>query len=107
LQPSPAKPRSIALASRTTSLPLAKANHRRAARGDGTIYGLFYNAAFSPFPISAQRVAADRDGQKTGAGWFRYENGKKIEPDVVAAPTARPSRFGRTEVPSTPSCKRR
>ena len=107
MQPSPAKPRSIALASRTTSLPLAKANHRRAARGDGTIYGLFSNEAFSPFPISAQRVAADRDGQKTGAGWFRYENGKKIEPDVVAAPTARPSRFGRTEVPSTPSCKRR
>jgi 3-hydroxybutyryl-CoA dehydrogenase len=56
-----------------------------------SIYGLFYNEpAFSPFPISAQRVAAGFYGQKTGAGWFRYENGKKIEPAVAAAPTARP-----------------
>jgi len=56
-----------------------------------SIYGLFYNEpAFSPFPISAQRVAAGLYGQKTSIGWFRYENGKRIEPDVAAAPTARP-----------------
>jgi 3-hydroxybutyryl-CoA dehydrogenase len=56
-----------------------------------SIYGLFYNEpAFSPFPVSAQRVAAGLWGQKTGAGWFRYENGKKIEPPVEPAPTARP-----------------
>jgi 3-hydroxybutyryl-CoA dehydrogenase len=56
-----------------------------------SIYGLFYNEpAFSPFPVSAQRVAAGLWGQKTGAGWFRYENGQKIEPPLVPAPTARP-----------------
>jgi 3-hydroxybutyryl-CoA dehydrogenase len=55
-----------------------------------SIYAVFYNEpAFSPFPISAQRVAAGLYGQKTGAGWFRYES-KKIEPDVAAAPTVRP-----------------
>jgi 3-hydroxybutyryl-CoA dehydrogenase len=56
-----------------------------------SIYGLFYHEpAFTPFPVSAQRVAAGLWGQKTGAGWFRYENGQKIEPPLVAAPTARP-----------------
>ena len=56
-----------------------------------SIYGLFYNEpAFTPFPISAQRVAAGLYGQKTGAGWFRYENGKKIEPPAAPVPTQRP-----------------
>ena len=44
------------------------------------MYALFYNEpAFAPFPLSAQRVAGGLYGQKTGAGWFRYENGKKID----------------------------
>jgi 3-hydroxybutyryl-CoA dehydrogenase len=56
-----------------------------------SIYGLFYHEpAFSPFPVSAQRVAAGLWGQKTGAGWFRYEGGKKIEAPLAPAPTARP-----------------
>jgi 3-hydroxybutyryl-CoA dehydrogenase len=57
-----------------------------------SIYALFYNEpAFTPFPVSAQRVAAGLWGQKTGAGWFSYQNGRKIEPPVVPAPTARPT----------------
>ena len=34
-----------------------------------SIYALFYNEpAVTPFPVSAQRVAAGLWGQKTGAG---------------------------------------
>jgi 3-hydroxybutyryl-CoA dehydrogenase len=57
-----------------------------------SIYDLFYNEpAFTPFPVSAQRVAAGLWGRKTGAGWFSYQNGRKIEPPVVPAPAARPT----------------
>jgi 3-hydroxybutyryl-CoA dehydrogenase len=53
-----------------------------------SIYDLFYHEpAFTPFPIAAQRVAAGLFGQKSGAGWFRYENGKKIEPPMAPAPS--------------------
>jgi 3-hydroxybutyryl-CoA dehydrogenase len=56
-----------------------------------SIYALFYNEpAFAPFPISAQRVAGGLYGQKTGAGWYVYENGKRVEPPLAPAPTARP-----------------
>ena len=56
-----------------------------------SIYQLFYNEpAFAPFPVSAQRVAAGLYGQKTGAGWYTYEAGKKVEPPLPPAPTARP-----------------
>jgi 3-hydroxybutyryl-CoA dehydrogenase len=55
-----------------------------------SIYGLFYGEpAFAPFPISAQRVAGGMLGQKTGAGWHRYENGKKIEPPLPPVPSQR------------------
>ncbi|KAB2914422.1 MAG: 3-hydroxyacyl-CoA dehydrogenase [Hyphomicrobiaceae bacterium] len=56
-----------------------------------SIHALFYGEpAYAPFPISAQRVAAGQLGQKTGAGWYRYENGKKVEPPLAPAPTTRP-----------------
>ena len=56
-----------------------------------SVYGLFYGEpAFTPFPMSAQRVAAGLLGQKTGAGWYRYENGKKVEPPRAAVPAAKP-----------------
>ena len=56
-----------------------------------SVYALFYNEpAFAPFPISAQRVAGGLLGQKTGAGWYRYEDGKRVEPPLAPAPAARP-----------------
>jgi len=56
-----------------------------------SIYQLFYNEpAFAPFPLSAQRVAGGLYGQKTGAGWYTYEDGKKVEPPLAPVPTARP-----------------
>src|SRR5262249_28842164 len=56
-----------------------------------SIYNLFYHEpAFTPFPLSAQRVAGGLYGQKTGAGWYAYDNGKKVEPAIAPAPGARP-----------------
>jgi len=56
-----------------------------------SVYALFYNEpAFAPFPVSAQRVAGGLWGQKTGAGWYTYKDGKRVEPPVAPAPAARP-----------------
>jgi 3-hydroxybutyryl-CoA dehydrogenase len=56
-----------------------------------SIYALFYNEpAFAPFPLSAQRVAGGLYGQKTGAGWYTYKDGKKVEPPLAPVPAARP-----------------
>jgi 3-hydroxybutyryl-CoA dehydrogenase len=56
-----------------------------------SIYQLFYNEpAFAPFPLSAQRVAGGLYGQKMGAGWYTYKDGKKVEPPLALVPTARP-----------------
>jgi 3-hydroxybutyryl-CoA dehydrogenase len=55
-----------------------------------SVYGLFYGEPmFAPFPISAQRVQAGLLGQKTGAGWYRYENGKKVEPATAPVPATK------------------
>jgi 3-hydroxybutyryl-CoA dehydrogenase len=56
-----------------------------------SVYALFYNEpAFAPFPLSAQRVAAGLYGRKTGAGWYAYQDGNKVEPPPAPAPSARP-----------------
>jgi 3-hydroxybutyryl-CoA dehydrogenase len=56
-----------------------------------SIYQQFYGEpAFTPFPVSAQRVAGGLYGQKTGAGWYAYKDGKRIEPPVPPPPAARP-----------------
>jgi len=56
-----------------------------------SIYALFYNEpAYQPFALSAQRVAAGLLGQKSGAGWYTYKDGKRIEPSPASAPSARP-----------------
>jgi 3-hydroxybutyryl-CoA dehydrogenase len=52
-----------------------------------SVYELFYGEPmFAPFPLSAQRVQGGLLGQKTGAGWYRYEGGKKVEPAPAAVP---------------------
>jgi 3-hydroxybutyryl-CoA dehydrogenase len=56
-----------------------------------SVYAQFYNEpAFAPFPLSSQRVAGGLYGQKTGAGWYAYADGKRVEPPVADAPPARP-----------------
>ena len=46
--------------------------------------------AFQPNTLSALRVAGGLYGQKTGAGWYSYKDGKKVEPPLAPAPAARP-----------------
>ena len=74
-----------------------------------SIYKLFYNEpAFAPFPLSAQRVAGGLYGQKTGAGWYTYKDGKKVEPPLAPAPTrAAEVGVGAPERAAIPSCRRR
>lgn len=57
-----------------------------------SIWNLFYGEpAYAPSNLSAQRVAGGLLGQKTGAGWYRYEEGKRVEPEIAKASGALPA----------------
>ena len=45
---------------------------------------------FRPSPEIARRFAAGLWGRKTGAGFYRYEEGRKVEPPEPPAPTTLP-----------------
>lgn len=52
-----------------------------------SIYRQFYDEPrFRPSPITAVRSAGKLLGRKTSEGFYRYADGKKQVPDVVAAP---------------------
>jgi 3-hydroxybutyryl-CoA dehydrogenase len=54
-------------------------------------YAQFYQEpAYAPTPLMALRAAGGLFGQKTGQGWYTYENGKKVEPAADPTPSARP-----------------
>ena len=54
-----------------------------------SIYGQFYNEpTYAPSPLMALRVAGGLYGQKTGQGWYTYQDGRKQEPVVPAMPAA-------------------
>ena len=54
-------------------------------------YAQFYQEpAYAPTPLMALRAAGGLFGQKTGQGWYTYENGKKVEPEAEPTPSARP-----------------
>lgn len=56
-----------------------------------SIWNLFYGEpAYAPSNLSAIRVAGGLYGQKTGAGWYTYDNGKKAEPAIPKAESALP-----------------
>jgi 3-hydroxybutyryl-CoA dehydrogenase len=56
-----------------------------------SMYEKFYHEpAYVPSPMMALRAAGGLYGQKTGAGWYTYKDGKKIEPPQEPTPTARP-----------------
>ncbi|CAN5233909.1 hypothetical protein BH24ACT23_BH24ACT23_11780 [soil metagenome] len=44
-------------------------------------------ARWEPHPIQAEMVATGRLGRKTGAGFYRYENGRKLKPEPASAET--------------------
>ena len=55
-----------------------------------SIYRQYYEEPrFRPSPLTAQRVAAGLLGRKSGAGFYRYENGKQEEIPEPRAPAAR------------------
>jgi 3-hydroxybutyryl-CoA dehydrogenase len=49
-----------------------------------------YEPAYAPNPLSALRAAGGLYGQKAGAGWYAYSDGKRVDPPVAAAPTTWP-----------------
>ncbi len=53
-----------------------------------SIYDQFQQEArFRPSSIIPPRVAAGLFGRKTGEGWYRYQDGKKIEPEGAGGPS--------------------
>lgn len=56
-----------------------------------SLYGQFYQEPmYAPQPLLRTRVDGGAFGQKTGAGWYQYKDGKRIDPPPRAAPAARP-----------------
>jgi 3-hydroxybutyryl-CoA dehydrogenase len=56
-----------------------------------SLYGQFYQEPmYAPQPVLRARVDAGTYGQKSGAGWYAYKDGKRIDPAPRPAPTARP-----------------
>jgi 3-hydroxybutyryl-CoA dehydrogenase len=49
-----------------------------------------YEPAYAPNPLSALRAAGGLYGQKTGAGWYAYKDGKRVDPELRAAPHSLP-----------------
>jgi len=50
----------------------------------------FHEPAYAPTPLMALRAAGGMYGQKTGAGWYTYKDGKKVEPAQRPAPSVKP-----------------
>lgn len=50
----------------------------------------YYEPAYAPSPVMASRVNGGMIGQKAGAGWYDYQDGKKIEPPQRARPDVAP-----------------
>lgn len=56
-----------------------------------SIYEQFYHEPrFRPGPLTRQRSAAGLFGRKTGRGFYRYEDGKKVPPPAVESPDTLP-----------------
>ena len=74
-----------------------------------SMYAQFYGEpAFAPMPLSALRVAGGLCGQKTGAGWYSYKDGKAVEPPRRRRRRrATASRCGCARASTTPTCRRR
>lgn len=46
-----------------------------------------HEPAYAPNPLSALRAAGGLFGQKSGAGWYDYTGGKRVEPPLAPPPT--------------------
>lgn len=47
-----------------------------------------FEPAYAPNPLSALRASGGLFGQKTGAGWYTYDGGKRVEPGLKPVPKA-------------------
>ena len=57
-----------------------------------SLWGQFYGEPmYAPQSILKLRVAGGLYGRKTGAGWYAYEDGKRVEPAHPEPPNARPA----------------
>lgn len=53
-----------------------------------SIYHQYYQEPrFRPSPLAQNRVDAGLLGKKTGRGFYQYENGKKVDPQISKKPT--------------------
>jgi 3-hydroxybutyryl-CoA dehydrogenase len=56
-----------------------------------SMYNQFYQEpAYAPSPLTALRAAGGLLGQKTGAGWYVYKDGRKVDPPAAPTPGTRP-----------------
>ncbi len=57
-----------------------------------SLWSQFYcEPMYAPQPILKLRVAGGLYGQKTGAGWYEYKDGKRQEPPRAEPPSSRPA----------------
>jgi 3-hydroxybutyryl-CoA dehydrogenase len=57
-----------------------------------SLYGQFFQEPmYAPQPIMRARVDAGMFGQKSGAGWYTYKDGKRVDPAPKPAPKAMPA----------------
>lgn len=56
-----------------------------------SIWGQYFmEPMYAPQQVLKPRVDAGMYGQKTGAGWYAYKDGKRVEPPAAAPPTVLP-----------------
>lgn len=56
-----------------------------------SLYGQFYQEPmYAPQSMLRTRVDGGAYGQKSGAGWYAYKDGKRVDPAPAPPPTARP-----------------
>ena len=56
-----------------------------------SIWGQYFNEPmYAPQQVLKPRLDAGMYGQKSGAGWYAYKDGKRVEPPAAPAPTALP-----------------
>jgi 3-hydroxybutyryl-CoA dehydrogenase len=59
-----------------------------------SLLGQFYGEPmYAPQPIQRLRVDGGLYGQKTGAGWYGYAEGRRVDPALPVAPDVKPARI--------------